>query len=58
MKNYIESGGSTLAALQNEIDVLNKRGVKLSICPADKPYLSQNQCIVCPASSKYFDLST
>lgn len=58
MKNYIESGDSTLEGLRNEIDVLSKRGVKLNICPANLPYLSQNQCITCPDTNKYFDLGT
>jgi len=40
------------------MDVLTKRGVKLSICSPEKPYLSQNQCIICPDSAKYFDLAT
>lgn len=58
MKNYIELGEETMAFLKKEIDVLKSRGIKIELCPQDKPYKSQNQCIACPDSSKFFDLST
>ena len=58
MKFYIEKGDSTMAALKKEIDVLQNKKVNVQLCGQDKPYLSHNECVACPSTTKYFDLAT